>query len=78
MKKIIYCMIISAFIMFVLPWIDVFRELENLKIDLKNLDTEKLNELCLNVMESGNTEEALMKIEDYRHEYLPSLGMKME
>ena len=23
MKKIIYCLIISAFIMFVLPWIDV-------------------------------------------------------
>lgn len=57
---------------------EVFRELENLKIDLKDMDTEKLNELCLNVMESEDTEEALMKIEDYRHESFLSLGMKME
>ncbi len=56
----------------------VFRELENLRSDLRDMDTEKLNEICLDVMESEDTEEALMKMEDYRHEHLPSVGMKME
>lgn len=57
---------------------EVYRELENLKTDLRDMGTEKRNELCLNVMESKDTEEALMKIEEYRHAYLPGLGMKME
>lgn len=57
----------------------VFMELGNLQSDLRNtVSKEDMKEMSIDVMISENTEEALEKIENYRNDLLPSMGMKIQ
>lgn len=57
----------------------VFMELGNLQSDLRNtVSKEDMKEMSIDVMISENTEEALEKIENYRNNLLPSMGMKIQ
>lgn len=57
----------------------VFMELGNLQSDLRNsISKEDMKEISMDVMTSENTDEALEKIENYKNDLLPSMGMKIQ
>ena len=59
--------------------IQVFMELGNLQSNLRNtVSKEDMKEMSIDIMISENTEEALEKIENYKSDLLPSMGMKIQ
>lgn len=57
----------------------VFMELGNLQSDLRNsISKEDMKEMSMDVMTSEKTDEALEKIENYKNDLLPSMGMKIQ
>lgn len=55
----------------------VFMELDQFKMDARNIENIDIKEICLDVMTSVDTDDALNKIQDYRKEYLPSMEMNL-
>lgn len=55
----------------------VFMELDRLKVDLKEVGQDDIQEISMDVMTSEDTEEALQKMKNYRREYLPSMEMSL-